>query len=559
MRRRPRTRRGAWLRDESGIALVGVMGVMIVLTMFLLTTLAFTLQNLQPSRRDQDAKVSLAAAQAGIDDYVARLNADPQYWTLGPVTSNPAFRAGRPVPGSPAGAASFRYSLLTTPADVAAGGVIRLKSTGIFKSTQRSLTASFQPSSFLNFIYHTDLENLDPVLWTTNATQIANCSKYWYAGRSSSGCQEIQFPGSDVIAGPAHTNDVMSVGNTNPAVTFGDPQTETSWNIAPFRLGSATPRGNQPRYAPPVAIPASNDELRTVAADPTGVQGCTYTGATKIVFTGATMSVLSPGTSSSATPAACYATAPSLRGTLQAGLAIPKVIYVDDLVGPCATGGTSLKTGLGDPGVPGDPGYPRPGEYVGSGSNTGLDVWSSSYHGPVYDCKDGTAYVQGTLNDTVTIGTTQDVVVTGDLNYQDGTASSTNVLGLIPGHFAWVYHPVRNTGSTGSPVFTNMLTTPVTQIDAAILTVKDSFIVQNYDLGPAISSLPSTNLLTVTGAISQKFRGRVAGSPSGTQGAVSNGYIKNYLYDQRFQRGVQPPYFLKPVSAQWAIRRVTDG
>lgn len=547
MGRRPHARHRSSVRDDAGIALVGVMGVMTVLTMFLLTTLAFTLQNLPPTRRDQDAKTSLAAAQAGIDDYVARLNADPDYWKR-TATSDPTLGATRAVPGSPAGAASFRYAVLTNPATVAAGGVIRLRSTGSYRSIERSLTASFQPSSFLNFIYHTDKENLDPVLWTTDATKVADCSRYWYAGRSSSGCKEITFPGSDVIAGPLHSNDVMSVGNSTPAVTFSDPQTETSWNNARPWRGNASPQGNLPRYAPVVAIPTTNDELRTIAADPAGSLGCTYTGATKIRFTGATMSVLSPGTSSG--PPACYATAAAQRGTVQTGLAIPKVIYVDDLVGSCAASGSPVATGLG---------YPLAGEYVGSGSSAGAAVWSSDYQGPVYDCKDGTAYVEGTLADSVTVATAQDVVVTNNLDYQDKSASSTDVLGLIPGHFAWVYHPVRSTGSGGSSAYANMLTTPVTRIDAAILTIKDSFVVQNYDLGQAISSLPSTNRLTVTGAIAQRFRGRVAGSPSGSSGAVSAGYIKNYVYDQRFQRGVQPPYFLKPVSAQWAVRRVTDG
>ena len=113
----------------------------------------------------------------------------------------------------------------------------------------------------------------------------------------------------------------------------------------------------------------------------------------------------------------------------------------------------------------------------------------------------------------------------------------------------WVYHPV--TASTEA----NMLSTPVTTIDAAILAVSDSFIVQNYNLGAPISS-GSTNKLTVLGAIAQNYRGTVA-TTSG--GSLASGYLKNYNYDTRFLHGAQPPYFLQPVSTQWTAGQISDG
>jgi hypothetical protein len=462
---------------------------------------------------------------------------------------NKALTTGRQMPGGGTGAATFRYQLLTNKADVASGGVIRLRSTGTAgvgnRTVSRTLTANLRPGSFLNYIYHTDLENLDPVLWTTNTTQIANCSKYWWNGRSSASCSEITFPPSDVINGPLHSNDALSVGDTSLAVTFTNARTETSYAPSsgkPWR-GTATPRGTAPYVAPIVQIPASNDELKKVAANIAQAEGCLYTGATKITFNGTTMTVLSPNTT--AAPARCYnSSSVTSRNTAQT-VTIPRVIYVDDYAGSCGNGGTAKNTGLGYPlGPPGST------EYVGTGDR----VWSGSYRGPVYDCTDGTAYIAGTIDTAVTVGTAQDIVVTANLSYQDSSASSTDVLGLIPGHFAWVYHPVQLSGST----YTNMLPTPVTRIDAAILAVKDSFIVQNYDLGPPISTI-TTNRLNVTGAIAQKFRGRVAGNLSSSDGSVSAGYVKNYVYDERFQRGVQPPYFLKPVSAPWEVRRVSDS
>ncbi len=80
-----RRRRGA----DEGFALVAVLGSMAVLTAFLLAALAYATNAMPTSRRDQDAKAALAAAQAGIDDYVARLNMRGDYF-LTTDSTNPA-------------------------------------------------------------------------------------------------------------------------------------------------------------------------------------------------------------------------------------------------------------------------------------------------------------------------------------------------------------------------------------------------------------------------------------------------------------------------------------
>ena len=63
-------------------------------------------------------------------------------------------------------------------------------------------------------------------------------------------------------------------------------------------------------------------------------------------------------------------------------------------------------------------------------------------------------------------------------------------------------------------------------IDAAILAINHSFIVDHYDCGATLGTL------TVNGAISQKFRGAV-GTFSG--GSAVTGYLKNYNYDDRLR------------------------
>jgi hypothetical protein len=314
----------------------------------------------------------------------------------------------------------------------------------------------------------------------------------------------------------------------NGSILFTSPKTETSWVTSQTNKwwGSGTPStsGYKPVYAAPVQIPPSNASLLANAT----TAGCVYSGATKITFTSdGKMTVLSPNTTASST---CYP-AGANKATPVVGVTIPPVMYVQDFSGTCAKNSSGVTITLG---------YPLSGE---------LPTTDADYVGPDYSCNKGTAYISGTLNGTSTIGSAQDIVVVSNLVYNDKSTTSDDLLGLVPTHFMWIYHPVNAASEA------NMLSTPVTEVDAAILAVSDSFIVQNYNLGAAISS-GSTNKLTVFGAIAQNYRGPVG---TGTTTAASTGYLKNYNYDTRFARGAQPPYFLQPVSTQWTAGQISDG
>jgi hypothetical protein len=202
------------------------------------------------------------------------------------------------------------------------------------------------------------------------------------------------------------------------------------------------------------------------------------------------------------------------RGTEQTK-AIPPVIYVGTGPSGCSYGAL---------------GYPMAGE-----STTGVTT--------DYACTRGTAYVQGTVDGQVTVSGADDVVVTGDLQTQDGTTGS-DIIGLVAGNYVWVYHPVTAGGA-------NLLSTASTPhvIQAAILALRHSFIVQNWQNGALLSTSAATKL-NVTGSISQKYRG-----PVGTSGPT--GYIKNYVYDARLH-SIQPPYFLQPTTSPWQVATLTD-
>ena len=82
-------------------------------------------------------------------------------------------------------------------------------------------------------------------------------------------------------------------------------------------------------------------------------------------------------------------------------------------------------------------------------------------------------------------------------------------------------------------------------IDAAILSTKNSFIVDNFCCGPRWG-------IEVWGAIAQFWRGRV------TEGQGEAGYPeKRYNYDERLATK-QPPNFLSPNSSGgWELERET--
>ena len=164
----------------------------------------------------------------------------------------------------------------------------------------------------------------------------------------------------------------------------------------------------------------------------------------------------------------------------------------------------------------------------------------------------GNVYVRGSYSAPLTIAAENDIIV-----YNNLTRSANGMLGLIANNFVRVYHPFQaqerkgdcsggNNGAnlpTGAPWNAGQ----PTQIDAAILAIQHSFIVDHYDCGSPLGTL------SVNGAIGQKFRGAV-GTFSGS--TLVSGYQKNYNYDDRL-RYVSPPHFLDPVESAWHIQRQT--
>jgi hypothetical protein len=180
--------------------------------------------------------------------------------------------------------------------------------------------------------------------------------------------------------------------------------------------------------------------------------------------------------------------------------------------------------------------YPSNGVVYVQSSSCGIAGYNraQTYTNPT-GC--GDLWISGNTSTSMTFATDNDVIVTGNT-----TVSGTAELGLIANNFVRVYHPT--TWSNGN-CQGNAASSPTNvEIDAAILSLAHSFLVDNWYCGNSLGTL------TVKGAIAQRFRGPV-GTTAGT------GYIKNYVYDDRF-RYTSPPYFLDPVQAGWKVMRQNE-
>jgi hypothetical protein len=519
---------------EEGAVLIMVLFASMVLTALVTGLLGMTIQAQSFARRRQDFQGALQAAQAGVDDYLTRLNYAPaNYWaTADP--SNLAFTSWVPVSGSSNGA-TFRYAVNTSQA--ARSGVITVTSSGKVNDVVRTVRDTLKVTSFADFLYFTEYETLNPRLypeWTsqwrtqaqnasgerTEAQARASCGRHSYdpgpgntVGRAN-WCADIVFVSGDVLNGRVHSNDQFKISGSP---TFGG-LVETGGPAGVWR-GDQNPG---PNFAVPgspthlvVPMPAGNDDLLVAANTPdAGAYGCVYEGATRVRFVAGDagyMYVTSPNTTSSAAPrTGCYTSLP-MASEQRVKLPANGVLYVNSSPIASAACITQFQNRAGDITQ-----YPT--------------------------CRNGDVFVEGELAGQLTIGANNNIVVTNNITY---SSSVESILGLIARNAVEIYHPVRCTG--GPTTCTNMSVVgsqPLTNIEvnALIMSAQDSFGVQKFHLAPRLGTL------TVRGGMIMRYRGAVGlGGNSPT-----SGYLKSYQYDERL-RALLPPHFTPPGVITWSV------
>ena len=255
----PIDRRGG---GEHGIALIVVLLALTALLALSAAAVSYGVGSQTLSRRDQDWNASLSATEAGIDDFVFRLNENSNYFLCCnagnlPPDGNKAFQQYVPVPGGNT-TSKFRYS--TDASRITIDGTILITSTGRVGNTRRTVQATLRRRSFIDYLYYTDYETLDPALYTgplftgdttyTPAQASTNCTMHAYSSPGhASRCTEINFITADQVNGPLHSNDSFLV--------CGQPHfngnTSTSWNNSTqprYRTNSGC-SGNTPVFANP--------------------------------------------------------------------------------------------------------------------------------------------------------------------------------------------------------------------------------------------------------------------------------------------------------------------
>lgn len=149
----------------------------------------------------------------------------------------------------------------------------------------------------------------------------------------------------------------------------------------------------------------------------------------------------------------------------------------------------------------------------------------------------GNVQVSGGLNGQLSIGTNRDIVIADDVTYCDDPRSnpeSTDTLGLIAERDIVVskdvpYHDYDDDGLGD------------VKIDASIMALGNSFMVEEWWVGPAKGTL------MVYGGIIQDYRG-----PVGTfgSGGKQSGYSKDYQHDPRLLEN-PPPFY--PTTGDYII------
>jgi type II secretory pathway pseudopilin PulG len=539
---------------ESGFTMIATILAMSLVMLLAVVAVAAVNGDTNQTRRDLDSKAAFEAAKAGIDDYSYHLTANTGYWAkcTGVEEPNAVNQQGstakrRPVPGGtgatyaieliPAtGQSTCNPSSITTATAsmIETGetlpGSFRIRSTGFAGKTKASIVATFKPPSFLDYVYFTQLETLDPVTYgypnpsPELTSAYAQCSKTWQEGRyedpmweyqvtNSSGkketikeyCIKISFANGDVLKGPVHTNDAIAVsGSPVFGRTSQDMIEVGAASPGYYPIGSANPSfiGTFVLNAPKLIPPASNSQLSTIAQST-----FRYTGQVRICLSGTSMTV---GNKEG-----------KCTGVYSGPIPSNGVIYVSN--GTCNESYSPF-TAV----------YPEP-----SGCGNAYVKTESPYSGQL------------------TIAAQNDIIINGNLAKASG---SNGMLGLIANNSVRIYHPFCAAAS-GTPTCTTTTaqtgagdcnggengagSTTSPDIDAAILAIEHSFIVDHYDCGATLGTL------NVEGAIAQKFRGPV--SLGG-----STGYKKNYVYDDRLHYQ-EPPSFIDPKPSNWVIGRETLG
>ena len=485
-------------------------------------------------------------------------------------------------------------------------------------------------NGFLSRVWWSNYEATDPYL-TGNPD--ADCTWDWANGYNgpvvggTNPCSAVYFGPNDKVYGPIFSNDSIYVasGTTLGPVTTADPNclfvTGTGGRAASCQTTAAGAGVSQSSgdaaassyRAPKEAPPDTSDALEASAQ----AGGCVYQGPTTITFdANDQMTVWSPDSiGAPTTTSQCLPSSPATVNVPN-GANGNGVIYVQSASSGCEAGANPY-----DDWTDGTYGPNAQLNYLGSYAN-----YDGATANP--DCE-GDAFVSdnpggetntplpsstGGVSGQLTVATSNNVVVTGNVEYTDcgagfsqsapqngpcqyNTGGTNDALGLIATNYVEVNHPVQNnTGNNGNDCRTSGGQHPVTTSAAANAnsTLENNCTTgangtvgtpaaavctpggtsggtpgssNNLIIDAAILALNHSFAVNNEGEIDSNGNGWGAGSLLGTltvygsidqdwRGAVGevgvSGYTKDYDWDSRLDF-VAPPSYLTPGTPSFAL------
>jgi hypothetical protein len=597
------------LADERGFTLVIVLGVLTVIMGFTAAAFAIADNDTHLAKRNQDDKAAYAAAEAGVNAYLAQLNGNPSFW------SNCDDPTGVTAPGvapewqSVGAGTTARYTIELLPRLAAcdkaspdasminADGTLRVRVTGAARpdvapparvAAKRSIVLTLRRDGFLDYLLWTDYESLDPRV----TSSVWNCD-YKVVGRTSPATAGAPFGSAGCFQTRLNAtppNDTSTLGNWADAncntywrdgrnagglypgeIRFWDTSlTPDGWNWTSYSTWFRNLSGLSAAAFPGLTCEEAsfgtadtvggalhtNDSL-SICGGPIDfgrdgndrievVAGDTQTPWRQGVGSCAGAAQPSPGAWTTGSHGAQYMEPPPANTALR------------DVAAYSFSGGTKIVFGAGGPtkmavtnqGVTTTYDQPADGViWVGnSGSCPSYNAMFPFVTTGATSQPCGDVAVEGTYSRNITIGAENDIVITDDVQRDP---DSTGMLGLIGGQFVRIDHPSTLGTGLGSlrpwPSCTNTSTaTDDLTLDAAILALNGSFLLDRVGCGAAKGDL------NVTGAIAQRHRGLV-----GVSAATPSGYTKNYAYDDRLKYRT-PPNFLDPVNSSWHVIRQVE-
>ena len=514
------------LAEEHGFTMVVALGVLMVTSLLIGAVYVAVDGGVQQSQRDLNGQRAYYAARAGENAFLYQLNQNPNFWST---CSNDYQPTPTAVPGSSTGGMysfvpvynpGYGNSSCTTTNAISAlidtnTGSLRIEFTGYSgppnasgtPSVQRTIVASFRKPSPLDFLWYTDHEMEDPQL---NSSCAGEKYYYQYTGSSNppSSC-EINWITGDKMSGPMYTNDQYLI-YSGASPVFGragsEDQIESSAPEASVCVSNNCQRASfngQGAVAGATTVPLPQSVSSTQLLADATASGDVFTGTTTINLNGGSATISNcGGTTSSASCTSGWVN--------QTVTSLPSIIYV--------------KSGTNCP------------------STYSASTYAKNSAGYYYGAC-GDVYVHGNYTQPLTIVSDHDIIIManttglsspGITTTTDASGNPTGgaTLGLVAGDFVRVMHA---SGVTPTAV----------TIDAAILTLAHSFMVDNY----GTDSAPTAPTLTVHGAIAQRYRG-IVGTVAGA------GYVKNYFYDDRL-KVLLPPFLFSLSTAGWQVSRET--